>query len=161
MIRKPRLVRETRRIGPTDPMPMPPERPRPSDADLNAFLRARRAASPVNRLSGLDGYLAAIIVGPKFIDSRIWAAAIVGEQAMMMAEGTLESLAIQAIVQHYNRISMILSDASDLYRPQFDRDRLGKPDLLFWKLGFYQGYRPRQAAVRAGHGSKEARPAHF
>ncbi|AUN33791.1 YecA/YgfB family protein [Niveispirillum cyanobacteriorum] len=139
MTDKPRLIRETRRIGPEAPMPVPGERPRLSDAELGAYLRSRGAAAAVNSLSGLDGYLTAIHVGPKFIDPRIWVADLAGEHAMMAAEGTQDGLAMQALVHHFNRISVALSDAPDQYRPWFDTDRSSKPDPLFWELGFYSG----------------------
>lgn len=139
MTNKPRMIKQTRQIGAADPMPPPPERLRLSDADLHTYLRARGSAAAVNSLSGLDGYLAAILVGPKFIDPRIWVADLAGENAMMAAEGTQDALAVQAIVHHFNTISVIMSDAPDQYRPRFDTDRTGKPDPLFWELGFYQG----------------------
>ncbi|AUN33890.1 UPF0149 family protein [Niveispirillum cyanobacteriorum] len=138
MTNKPRLLKETRQIRAADPMPPPPERLRLSDADLHTYLRARGAASAVNSLSGLDGYLAAILVGPKFIDPRIWVADLAGENAMMATEGTKDALAMQAIVHHFNTISATMSDAPDQYRPRFDTDRSGKPDPLFWELGFYR-----------------------
>lgn len=139
MTDRPCLIRDTRRIGPAEPMPLPAERPRLSDAALDAYLRTRGTAAAVNSLSGLDGYLAAILVGPKFIDPRIWVADLAGEHAMMAVEGTEDGLALQALVHHFNRISVTLSDAPDLYRPRFDTDRSGKPDPLFWELGFYSG----------------------
>lgn len=130
MTQRPRLTRETRRIGPWEPMPAPAERPRLGDAALAAYLRARGAASAVGSLGGLDGYLAAVVVGPRFVDPRVWLADLAGEAAMMAPEGTEGSLAVQAVVHHFNRISITLSDAPGLYRPRFDTDHQGRPDPL-------------------------------
>ena len=41
--------------------------------------RARRCLTIV----GLDGYLTALIIGPKFIDPRLWLTALVGDTAIM------------------------------------------------------------------------------
>ncbi|MBM3096413.1 YecA family protein, partial [Ensifer sp. T173] len=40
------------------------ERPKLGDEAFEAFIRGRRPASPVWSMSGLDGYLAALIIGP-------------------------------------------------------------------------------------------------
>ncbi|RVN77598.1 YecA family protein, partial [Sinorhizobium meliloti] len=47
-------------------------RPKLDDKAFEAFIRARRPASPIWSMSGLDGYLTALIIGPKFIDPRKW-----------------------------------------------------------------------------------------
>ena len=46
--------------------------------------------APVSNISGPDGYIAAIMIGPKSIDPRDWIGAIAGADALVAAEGTRE-----------------------------------------------------------------------
>lgn len=40
-------------------------RPKLDDEAFEAFIRARRPVSPIWSMSGLDGYLTALIIGPR------------------------------------------------------------------------------------------------
>jgi uncharacterized protein len=42
------------------------------DAAFEAFVNKRRPHAPVFSMDGLDGYLTALIIGPRFIDPRQW-----------------------------------------------------------------------------------------
>src|SRR5918995_3744526 len=63
--------------------------------ELEACLRARGRAAPVSRLDGLDSYLTAVLIGPKFIDPQIWLGQLLGDHALLAAENTREHHAIQ------------------------------------------------------------------
>jgi uncharacterized protein len=146
---RPTLQRVQRTIGPDEPLPPMPVRPMLGPEDFAAYLAERAKKSrlcPVDRTSGLDGFLTAILIGPKFLDPRDWIASISGEAALSAPETTREHLAIQAIVAHHNRISTTLSEAPNDYRPLFDRDpRLGI-ETTWWLVGFARG---RDLASRA------------
>ncbi|MGZ2402788.1 yecA family protein [Rhizobium ruizarguesonis] len=59
-------------------------------------------------MSGLDGYLTALIIGPKFINPYQWIPLFAGEGAMALPMETTEHQAVQTIVAEYNRISATL-----------------------------------------------------
>lgn len=115
-----------------------PAAPKPMlDANgLEAYLRVRDRAAPVSRLDALDGYLTAVLIGPKFIDPPIWLGQLLGERALLAAEETREHLAIQAVVHHHNRLSETMAQFPYLYRPQLPPHRDGGLDPMFWSLGF-------------------------
>ena len=87
----------------------------------------------------LDGYLTAILIGPKFIDPRLWLGRLLGEPALIADADTREHLALQAVVHHHNRLSTTLSELPDHYRPMVKPHRGGGIDLLDWGLGFISG----------------------
>ena len=146
---RPTLERVERRIGPDEPLPPTPVRPRLGPDDFAAYLAERARTSrlcPVDRISSLDGFLTAILIGPKFLDPRDWIASITGEAALSAPETTREHLAIQAIVAHHNRISTTLSEAPETYRPLFDVYPLLGLETTYWLIGFTRG---RDLAKRA------------
>ncbi len=130
------LERVTQRIGPNEKLAPPPPKPMLSKPAFEAWLNERERVAPVSNISGLDGYIAAIMIGPKSIDPRDWIGAIAGANALVAAEGTREYLAIQSIAAHYNRVSRTLFDMPALYRPIFMEAPVGG---AFWRLGFMEG----------------------
>ena len=146
---RPTLERVERRIGPDEPLPPTPVRPRLGPDDFAAYLAERARTSrlcPVDRISSLDGFLTAILIGPKFLDPRKWIASITGEAALSAPETTREHMAVQAIVAHHNRISAAHSEAPETYRPLFEVDPQGVADPVSWFGGFTRG---RDLARRA------------
>ena len=124
------MAKPAANIAPAVPKPM-------LDAsDLEAYLRARGRVAPVSRLDSLDGYLTAVLIGPKFIDPSIWLGQLLGERALLAAEETREHLAIQAVAHHHNRLSETMAQFPNLYRPQLPPHRDGGFDPMFWSLGF-------------------------
>lgn len=123
----------------------PPSRPRLDDTAFEAFLHERRPHPPVFSMSGLDGYLTALIIGPRFIDPRRWIGLIAGEQAMMEPEGTIEALAVQTLAANYNRISTGLAETPQIWRPRLTRRMDGTFDTFAWSTAFLlaTGYAPR------------------
>lgn len=77
-------------------------RPKLDDEAFEAFMRARRPVSPIWTMSGLDGYLTALIIGPKFIDPRDWIPELTGSEALGMPMETTAHQAMQTIVAEYN-----------------------------------------------------------
>ena len=136
MTKRPKLVVETRTVQAETPIPQLPSKPRLTDAELEAFLLARRSTMT---LMALDGYLTAILIGPKFIDPRLWLGRLVGEAALMADADTREHLALQAVVHHHNRLSTTFVDQPGHYRPMVKPHRYGGIDLLDWGLGFISG----------------------
>lgn len=114
----------------------PPIVPMMDGEALAAFLRSRRPHPPAIGASGLDGYLTALIIGPRFIDPRQWIPLFVGDKALMAPEGTPEFSAVQTIVANYNRISACLADFPGAFRPKFDDRGNGVWDSIFWTGGF-------------------------
>ena len=78
-------------------------RPKLDDEAFEAFIRARRPVSPIWSMSGLDGYLTALIIGPRFIDPRQWIPELTGPDALNLPMETTEHRAVQTIVAEYNR----------------------------------------------------------
>jgi len=136
MTRRPKLVVETRAVPSEAPSPVPPPRPRLTDAELDAVLRARRSTLS---LAALDGTLTAILIGPKVIDPRLWLGRLVGDAALMAEADTRDHLAVQAVVHHHNRLSATFADRPDQYRPMVNRHPDGGLDLLDWGIGFIAG----------------------
>ena len=65
-------------------------RPKLDDEAFEAFIRARRPVSPIWSMSGLDGYLTALIIGPRFIDPRQWIPELTGPDALNLPMETTE-----------------------------------------------------------------------
>ncbi len=111
-------------------------RPKLDDAAFEAFIRGRRPASPIWSMSGLDGYLTALIIGPKFIDPRKWIPELTGPDALNLPMETTEHRAVQTIVAEYNRISASLSETPKDHRPRFTRIDDQTFDPFDWDLCF-------------------------
>jgi len=124
---------------------LPPSRPMLDDAAFETFLHKRRPHPPVFSMAGLDGYLAALIIGPRFIDPRQWIGLFAGERALMALEGTTEALAVQTLVANYNRISTGLAETPEFWRPRFARREDGTFDAFEWSTAFLlaTGFAPR------------------
>ncbi|MFQ6186658.1 UPF0149 family protein, partial [Sinorhizobium meliloti] len=114
-------------------------RPKLDDEAFEAFIRARRPASPIWSMSGLDGYLTALIIGPKFIDPRKWIPELTGPDALNLPMETTEHRAVQTIVAEYNRISASLSETPKDHRPRFTRIDDQTFDIFDWDLCFLLG----------------------
>jgi len=136
MTGKASLVVSTKTLRPDEAIAVPAARPMLDTEALEAFLLACRPSVTVLSIDGLDGYLTAILIGPKFIDPRLWLARLLGEATLLAEADTREHLALQAVVHHHNRLSATFSDQPDRYRPMFRPHRDGGLDPLYWWLGF-------------------------
>ncbi|RWY34455.1 YecA family protein, partial [Falsigemmobacter intermedius] len=70
-----------------------PKRLMLDEKDFFDVLRAQRPSPPATDPQTLDGYLTALIIGPRFIDPRQWIPSFVGEGALMAPEHTTEAKA--------------------------------------------------------------------
>lgn len=116
-----------------------PARKTLDEASFMAFLQKRRPQPPAFTMDGLDGYLTALIVGPRFIDPRKWIPAFVGDSALMAPEETVEARALQTLVAAYNAISTGLAETPDAWRPRLAPRGDGAFDPFFWWTGFLAG----------------------
>jgi uncharacterized protein len=90
-------------------------------------------------MSGLDGYLSALIIGPKFIDPRQWIPLFTGDEALSAPMETTEHKAVQTIVAEYNRISASLSETPGDHRPRFNKIDDQTYDTMDWRISFLMG----------------------
>ncbi len=116
-------------------------RPKLDDDAFEAFIRRRRPPSPIWSMSSLDGYLTALIIGPKFIDPRQWIPELTGPDALNLPMETTEHRAVQTIVAEYNRISASLSETPKDHRPRFTQIDDQTLDPFDWDICFLIGTR--------------------
>ena len=94
----------------------------------------------------LDGYVAAVIVGPEAVPPSEWLPAVWGaENAFGAVDGVEEIVA--AVMGHYNRIALELAVDPESYAPVLEVDLAGG-DLLWgpWIAGFERAMRLRADA---------------
>ncbi|WLE00802.1 UPF0149 family protein (plasmid) [Agrobacterium leguminum] len=116
-------------------------RPKLDDEAFEAFIREQRPVPPVWSMSGLDGYLTALIIGPKFINPYVWIPLFAGEGAMASPMETTEHQAVQTLVAEYNRISATLAESPKEFRPRFNKLDAHSYDGAEWYRGFLIGTR--------------------
>ena len=117
----------------------------PVDLDtLDAFLRSDRAPSDCMDISEIDGFLAALIVGPDPIDwdealSAIWAG-----DAPDFADADRSATITGTILARHAEIAAELDTDPDNYAPVFWEDYAGTTITEDWAVGFMQavGLRP-------------------
>lgn len=129
-------------------------RPKLDDKAFEALIRARRPVSPIWSMSGLDGYLTTLIIGPRFIDPRQWIPELTGPDALNLPMETTEHRAVQSIVAEYNRVSASLAETPKDHRPRFTKIDDQTFDPFDWDLRFLLGtrYAPKLSQpVLRGH----------
>lgn len=115
---------------------------------LDDWFLALEPAARVEGVSMLDGYLTAIIVGPRSIPPDEWFDDLFGKRGnIAVASGTMVA-AITAIVARFNAISEGLSAEPPRHAPILRKtdDGLAVPHL--WCMGFLAGMRLRMDAWR-------------
>jgi uncharacterized protein len=113
--------------------------PRLDDQAFETFLLKRRPFPPICTMTGLDGYLTALIIGPKFIDPLQWIPLFTGGDALNAPMETTEHQAVQTIVAEYNRISSTLAEQPNRHRPRFKEVGGQTFDSSDWSSGFLMG----------------------
>ena len=90
-------------------------------------------------ISEVDGFLAAMIVGPTFIAPEVWMRAIFGTNIPGAYGEPKGEAAIQAIVERHNDISTTLAERPEDYAPILFREDNGTVHPEYWADGFWQG----------------------
>jgi uncharacterized protein len=102
----------------------------------------------IDGVSMLDGYLAAIIVGPSSIDPHEWLRHMLGPHGRIGSDGSEQAAAIGAIVARFNAISEGLAVAPERYAPIFERTDAGTVLAGPWCMGFVAAMNLRLNAWR-------------
>ena len=103
---------------------------------LDAWLEQLKPAPKVDGVSMLDGYLAAIVIGPCLIPPDEWFFDLLGEKGNIATAHGKRLAAIMAIVARFNAIGEVLSTAPSKYAPIFQRTDEGEVFAGPWALGF-------------------------
>ena len=114
--------------------------------ELDQWLEQLDPPPLVDGVSMLDGYLAAIIVGPCSIDPQEWLRHMLGPNGRLGLEGTKQAAAIMAIVARFNAISEGLATAPQRYAPIFERTDDGAVLAGSWCMGFLAAMKLRYGA---------------
>ena len=101
---------------------------------LDAWLEKQKRQ--IDGASMLDGYLAAIVVGPTSIPPDEWFLDLLGPKGNIATAQGKTLKAIMAIMARHNTISETLSTAPQTYAPIFQRTGAGVVFAGPWCLGF-------------------------
>jgi uncharacterized protein len=103
---------------------------------LDLWLEKLDPTPKVNGVSMLDGYLAAVIAGPRSIPPDEWFFDLLGQKGNIATAQGQRLAAIMAIVERFNLIGEVLSTAPSKYAPIFQRTDDGEVLAGPWCLGF-------------------------
>jgi uncharacterized protein len=103
---------------------------------LDAWLERLKPAAKVDGVSMLDGYLTAIIVGPRSISPDEWFFDLLGARGNIGTAQGKTLKAIMAVVERFNTISETLSNTPQKYAPIFHRTDDGTVFAGPWCMGF-------------------------
>jgi uncharacterized protein len=110
---------------------------------LDTWLEHLKPAPKVDGVSMLDGYLAAIIVGPCSIPPNEWFFELLGDRGNIATAQGRRLAAIMAIAERFNTIGEVLATAPSKYAPIFQRTDDGEVFAGPWCLGFTAGMKLR------------------
>lgn len=116
---------------------------------LDIWLERLKPAAKVDGVSMLDGYLAAVIVGPRSIPPDEWFFDLLGARGNIRTARGKTLKAIMAIVERFNAISETLSVAPEKYAPIFHRTDDGTVFAGPWCMGFLAAMQLRWADWKA------------
>ena len=113
----------------------------------------------VDGVSMLDGYMAAIIVGPCSISPYEWMEHMLGAHGDIGMDGSTQAAAIMGVVARFNAVSEGLATAPERYAPIFERTDDGTVLAHPWCMGFLTAIKLRRNAwqplltlIRIEHG---------
>jgi len=109
----------------------------PDLAALEAYLESERAPEGCMRLSGLDGYLAAIAIGPELVMPSEWLPVIWGDDQPVFDSGDEMQAVLDGIMSRYNQILRTVEDGSFAPILLYDTDEMPLP--FDWAEGFMTG----------------------
>jgi uncharacterized protein len=110
---------------------------------LNTWLSTLEPAAKVDGTSMLDGYLTAIVVGPRSIPPDEWFVDLLGEHGHIAGASGMTLTAVTAIVGRFNAISEGLSAAPGHHAPIFEKADDGTVLAHPWCMGFLAAMRLR------------------
>lgn len=113
---------------------------------LVALLEADDAPKGRMTLSMLDGFIAALTVGPDIVLPSQWMPLVWGPEGPVFENQDEAQAMLTALMHFYNDIVGCIHDRS--YTPVFDTDANGKTDATCWCLGFLKGMEPHHAQWR-------------
>jgi len=115
---------------------------------LDGWFLALEPPARVEGVSMLDGYLTAIVIGPRSIPPEEWFDDLFGARGnIAIASGTMLA-AITSIVARFNTISEELSAEPPRHAPIFRKTDEGLAVPHLWCMGFLAGMRLRMDAWR-------------
>lgn len=115
---------------------------------LNTWLNTLEPASKVDGTSMLDGYLTAIVIGPRLIPPDEWFVDLLGEHGHIATASGATLAAITAIAGRFNAISEGLSSVPEQHAPIFEKADDGTVLPQPWCMGFLAAMRLRLEAWR-------------
>ena len=113
---------------------------------LDAWLGELDPPGRVDGVSMLDGYLTALIVGPRSISPEEWFDDLFGARGDIAAAHGTMLVAIETIVTRFNAISQGLSTAPERHAPILEKTGDGLAHPHPWCLGFVAAMRLRHDA---------------
>lgn len=96
---------------------------------------------PAPGVSMIDGFLAALVVSPRFVHPDVWMRHIIGDRARYAPEGSMAAAASRTIINRYNEISTALGEHPESYAPIYMRTDDGEVLLEEWANGFFGAMR--------------------
>jgi len=100
----------------------------------------------VDGVSMLDGYMAAIIVGPCSVSPYEWMEHMLGAHGDIGMEGSTQTAAIMGVVARFNAVSEGLATEPERYAPIFERTDDGAVLAQPWCMGFLAAMKLRHNA---------------
>jgi uncharacterized protein len=126
---------------------------------LNTWLNTLEPEAKVDGTSMLDGYLTAIVIGPRSIPPDEWFVDLLGEHGHIATASGMTLAAVTAIVGRFNAISEGLSAAPEQHAPIFEKADDGTVLPHPWCMGFlaamrlrFEAWRPLRDLNRIEHG---------
>jgi len=116
--------------------------------DLDAFLTSDRVPEGCMRLSELDGFLTAIVIGPELIMASEWLPVIWGEEEPVFESDEELQSVVGAIVGRYQEILQTTQDEPEAYEPLLFETLDGQLLATDWAAGFMDGAALRKDAWR-------------
>jgi uncharacterized protein len=113
---------------------------------LDAYLMSGRAPENSMGLSDLDGFLTAIVVGPKLIMASEWLPAVWGDEEPDFDSTEEADRILSVIMARYNEIVSAFHKGSGEWMPVFWETEDGEVIVDDWAAGFLEGVQLRMQA---------------
>jgi uncharacterized protein len=114
-------------------------------SELTPWLKGLKGKGMKPGPSALDGFLTALVIGPRFVGPDEWIRPLSKLNWRHWCEGTPQSAAIQALIEHYNTIANVLFMTPESYEPLLETAPDGRVLAGPWSMGFFAAMKPRLA----------------